>query len=229
MYNKLFAKIVRSSIWLEPTPTRLIWFMFIALMDEDGFVQFASVANVAHTARVDEPEAEEAIKILESPDSNSADEDNAGRRIERVPGGWMVLNASKYRDLVTRDMIRQKTRERVARHRAKNKGNGAVTLSNVEVTQSDTDTRVQSETRVHVANNWLTEDDAWIELQRILSEKEIKEHIGLWIARIKENRSALYEAICDYKDKRNQRKVKNVGAWLTQRYQHFKELSAQRT
>ncbi len=133
MYNKLFSKIVDSSIWLEPTPTRIVWLMFIAVMNEDGFVQFASVANVAHRARITDEEAEQAIKILESPDANSADDENDGRRVEKVPGGWMILNASKYRDLVTREMQRAATRERVARHRSKLKGkdgNASVTPCN---------------------------------------------------------------------------------------------------
>ncbi len=144
MYNKLFSKIVTSSIWLEPTPTRIVWLMFIALMNEDGFVQFASAANVAHTARISESEAAEAIIILEGPDLNSADEENDGRRIEKVPGGWMILNAGKYRDLVTREMVREQTRIRVARKRLKDKGvtrcNAPVTQSNGSVTPSDTDT-----------------------------------------------------------------------------------------
>ncbi len=144
MYNKLFSKIVTSSIWLEPTPTRIVWLMFIALMNEDGFVQFASAANVAHTARINDPEADEAIKILEGPDPNSADEENDGRRIEKVPGGWMILNAGKYRDLVTREMVREQTRIRVARKRAKDKG---VTLCNAPVTPSDTDTDTDTEKR----------------------------------------------------------------------------------
>lgn len=147
MYNKLFSKIVDSSIWLEPTPTRIVWLMFIAVMNEDGFVQFASVANVAHRARITDEEAEQAIKILESPDPNSADDENDGRRIEKVPGGWMILNAGKYRDLVTREMQRSATRERVARHRLKLKGgkvcNALVTPRNASVTQSDTDTETK--------------------------------------------------------------------------------------
>lgn len=152
MYNKLFSKIVDSSIWLEPTPTRIVWLMFIAVMNEDGFVQFASVANVAHRARIKDDEAEEAIRILESPDPNSADDENEGRRIEKVPGGWMILNASKYRDLVTREMQRAATRERVKRHRQKTKSavvtpcNANVTERNGSVTQSDTytDTKKKS-------------------------------------------------------------------------------------
>ena len=148
MYNKLFSKIVTSSIWLEPTPTRIVWLMFIAVMNEDGFVQFASIANVAHTARIKDDEAAEAIRILEAPDPNSADEDNEGRRIEKVPGGWMVLNSVKYRDLATREMIREQTRIRVARKRAKDKGlvtecNAKVTKRNGKLTLSDTDTETK--------------------------------------------------------------------------------------
>lgn len=155
MYNKLFAKIVDSSIWLEPDQTRIVWFMFIALMNEDGFVQFASIANVAYRARISHRKAAEALKILEGPDPNSADPDNEGRRIEKVPGGWIVLNADKYRDLVTRQMVREQTRERVARHRAKQKvteGNANVTHSNETVTPSDTDTPTTTKKKEEAAD-----------------------------------------------------------------------------
>lgn len=142
MYNKLFTKILDSSIWLEPTPTRIVWLTFIAVMDEDGFVAFAAPANVAHRARVELPEAEVAIAALEAPDENSSDPDHDGRRIERVPGGWIVLNAAKYRALTTRVIIQEQTRKRVARHRAKLKGlpidecNASVTQANAPVTPS---------------------------------------------------------------------------------------------
>jgi hypothetical protein len=139
MYNKIFTKILDSSIWLESDPTRIVWLTFIAAMDEDGMVQFASAANVAHRARVSEEDARKAIAKLEGPDLNSSDPDNEGRRIERVPGGWLVLNAGKYRDLVTRTVQRERTRARVNRFRAKDKpiGNAPVTVSNVLVTQSE--------------------------------------------------------------------------------------------
>jgi hypothetical protein len=140
MYNKLFSKIVTSSIWLEPTPTRMIWITFLALMDEDGFAQIASVANLAHTARIDIADATAAVKILESPDENSGDKDHEGRRIERVPGGWIVLNAVKYKELVTRTHAKEKTRERVKRFREKTKCNADVTPANDLVTPSETDT-----------------------------------------------------------------------------------------
>jgi hypothetical protein len=138
VYNKIFTKILDSSIWLETHPTRIVWFTFLAAMDEHGFAQFASIKNLAHRARVTDDECETAVKCLESPDSNSSDPDNEGRRIERVHGGWIVLNCEKYRVLVTRAVAQEKTRQRVARFRANKRaaGNAPVTPSNVPVTPS---------------------------------------------------------------------------------------------
>lgn len=144
MYNKLFTKILDSSIWLENTPTRLVWITMLAAMDEDGMCQFASVGNLAHRARITKEEAEEAVLRLESPDPDSSDPDNEGRRIERVPGGWIVLNASKYRDLVTREVAKEKTRVRVARHREKKVCNGSVTLVKRSVTPSEAYTETEA-------------------------------------------------------------------------------------
>jgi len=136
MYNKLFTKILDSSIWLEDDSTRLIWLTVLAVMDQDGFAQFASVANLAHRARVPLEAAQKAVERLEGPDLDSSDPDNGGRRIERIGGGWLVLNAEKYREIVTRAVAREKTRERVKKHRA---GNAPVTPSNTSVTPSDAD------------------------------------------------------------------------------------------
>lgn len=151
MYNKLFTKILDSSIWLESDTTRIVWLTLLAAMDEDGFAQFASVANLAHRARVPLDACLEAVKCLESPDIDSGDKDNDGRRIERVEGGWMVLNAEKYRLMVTRVVARERTRERVRKFREKRSNNvtsnAPVTVANVQVTPSDTDTDTRSETR----------------------------------------------------------------------------------
>jgi hypothetical protein len=156
MYNKLFAKILDSSIWLESDTTRIVWLTLIASMNEDGFCQFAAIGNLAQRAIVPLEKCKEAVRILESPDTESGDDANEGRRIERVPGGWMVLNATKYRDMVTREIVKEQTRNRVANHRAKKKGDNApvtvsnapVTVSNApvkNVTQSDTDTDTETD------------------------------------------------------------------------------------
>jgi hypothetical protein len=120
VYNKLFTKILDSTIWLESDSTRLVWITFIAAMDEDGFVALSSVGNVAARARVSLEAAAAAILSLESPDAQDKTQDHDGRRIERVPSGWMVLNAAKYRDIILRASAREQTRARVAKHRARN-------------------------------------------------------------------------------------------------------------
>ena len=149
MYNKIFTKILDSSVWLEPTATRIVWITMIAAMDENGFCQFAAIGNVAGRARVSEEDAKRAIKALESPDPESSDDANEGRRIERVPGGWMVLNAPKYRAIVTRVNAQERTKERVRRFREKKQGvtvgNGHVTPTSGAVTPSETETEIETE------------------------------------------------------------------------------------
>lgn len=117
MYNKLFTKILDSSIWLAPDPVRLVWITLIAAMDEDGNCMFACAANVAARARVTVEQAEQALAAFEAPDRNSGDPENEGRRIERIPGGWHLLNAHKYRAMVTKAIIREQTRQRTAKYR----------------------------------------------------------------------------------------------------------------
>jgi hypothetical protein len=141
MYNKLFTRILDSSIWLQPTSTRIVWVTFLAAMDEHGFCQFAAVGNVSQRAMVPLKAAQSAIECLEAPDPESSDKSNEGRRIERVPGGWIVLNAEKYQALATRAHVQEQTRDRVKRHReSKRTCNAPVTVCNETVTPSDTDT-----------------------------------------------------------------------------------------
>jgi hypothetical protein len=135
VYNKLFSKILDSSIWLASDATRLVFLTCIASMDEDGICHFASVPNLAHRARVDLAAAERAVAELEAPDPHSADPENGGRRLERVPGGWLVLNAAKYRELVKRSDQRAATARRVRKHRETRRNTDSVTGN-----RSDTDT-----------------------------------------------------------------------------------------
>lgn len=159
MYNKLFTKILDSSIWLENHSTRIVWITFLACMDQDGVVGLSSIGNVANRARVTEEEAAEAIRCLENPDTKNPDQDNEGRRIERIPGlGWFVLNASKYREIVKAENVRAATRARVREHRAKTVTNvtdvtdcnADVRKCNETVTPSDSDTEAKERESVRV-------------------------------------------------------------------------------
>lgn len=147
MYNKLFAKILDSSIWLENDQTVRVWITFLAAMDEDGFAAFASIPNLAHRARVSLDATQAAVTCLESPDPHSSDPEHAGRRIERVPGGWVVLNARVYRDMASREQARRRTAERVRRFRAKGTESDSVeTREHVTLNGHDVTVRNVSET-----------------------------------------------------------------------------------
>jgi hypothetical protein len=139
MYNKLFTKILDSSIWLAPDPHRLVWITLIAAMDQNGYAQFACVENLAARARVSVDETRAAIAAFEAPDPYAPEQDFDGRRIERIQGGWFVLNAEKYRNIVTRAVANEQARVRMQKHRAKHAvtqplrsvtPSGSVSLSN---------------------------------------------------------------------------------------------------
>jgi hypothetical protein len=121
VYNKLFTKILDSSIWLAPDPHRLVWITLIATMDRHGIAQFACAENLALRARVDLEETRKAILAFESPDPFGPHQEYEGRRIERIDGGWLVLNAEKYREIVSAAVAAEKNRERVRRHRESRK------------------------------------------------------------------------------------------------------------
>lgn len=123
MYNRLFTKILDSSIWLEPTATRIVWITLLATMDKNGYAHFSAIENLAGRARIPIKETLEAVAILSSPDPNSANPDNEGRRIERVPGGFIILNAEIHRGTMNKEIEREQTRVRVAAHREKLKCN----------------------------------------------------------------------------------------------------------
>lgn len=119
MFTKLFYRILDSSIWLEPHATRIVWVTLLAAMDEDGYAHFSTVENLASRARVTLEECENALKCFLSPDTKSPHQEHEGRRVERVPGGFMILNAPKYRALARREQSLQQNRLRVAKFREK--------------------------------------------------------------------------------------------------------------
>jgi hypothetical protein len=149
MYNKLFQSILDSTIWLEPDPTRIVWLTLLASMDQDGYARFGSIDALAWRAHENADDTKKAVATLEAPEASSAHEGDDGRRIERVPGGWLVLNAAKYREIVRAEESRARNRERVEKHRQNRRNtnpcNGGVMGGNDSVMQSDTDAGASAE------------------------------------------------------------------------------------
>lgn len=96
-FTKLDSEITKSSIWSESSDTRIVWITFLAEKDQNGFVG-GSIPGLARLANVSIDAFKIALECLEGPDPYSRTTDNDGRRIEKVDGGWTVLNHKKYRE-----------------------------------------------------------------------------------------------------------------------------------
>lgn len=119
-YTKLFTRILDSTIWREDDPTRLLWITMLALADRDGNV-FCTIPGLADRARITLKQCEYALERFQQPDKYSWSQENQGRRIAVIEGGWYLINHSKFRALMSEEDQREKTRRRVAKWREKNK------------------------------------------------------------------------------------------------------------
>lgn len=115
----LFSKIVDSSLWCEPDFVVKVFITMLAKKDADHVVR-GSAFNIASWAKKTEKEALEALRVLSSPDTRRLEpQPFDGRRIERVEGGWLVLNGQSYQDLMRGINRRQYKAAKQAEYRAK--------------------------------------------------------------------------------------------------------------
>jgi hypothetical protein len=97
-FTKLFSSITESTIWAEPDHIRILWITILAMADRKGRV-WSSIPGLANRARITIPQVEEGLERFLSPDEYSRTEDNEGRRIAKIDGGWRLLNYDKYRSI----------------------------------------------------------------------------------------------------------------------------------
>lgn len=157
-FTKLSSGILASTVWQEPNSTRIVWITMLALADKTGHVA-ASIPGLAHLARVTLQEAEAALATFSAPDPYSRTPENEGRRIEPVPGGWVLLNHGAYRARRDADETKERKREwdrqnRPSGHaRAKDvpTQSDAVRQNRPSPPQADTDTEAKKEQKLEVA------------------------------------------------------------------------------
>lgn len=119
-YTKLFGSLVTSSVWSEDDKTRLVWITMLALSDRDGLVE-AAIPGLARAANVSLEDCENAIVKLEGPDHYSRSLEHEGRRVERVDGGFRILNYARYSLKMSFEDRREYQRRKQAEYR-KRKG-----------------------------------------------------------------------------------------------------------
>jgi len=118
-FTKLHDCILNSSIWNEPDCVRIVWITLLAMSDENGEVK-ASLGGLAHQARKTVEDTTRALTVLLLPDADSSRPQFDGRRIEKIDGGWRLLNHAYYRELGMTDSQRAYWRDRQREHRKKN-------------------------------------------------------------------------------------------------------------
>jgi len=100
---------------MDTDRTRIVWITMLALADKNGEVQ-ASIPGLARIAGVPLPDCEEAINKFLGPDPYSRTPDDEGRRIEKIDGGWALLNHAKYREMASREESKEANAIRQKRH-----------------------------------------------------------------------------------------------------------------
>lgn len=141
---------------------------FLAAQDQEGFVACASMANLARLANMTIEDTEKALEILMAEDPNSTNPENEGRRVEKVPGGFLVLNGPLYRSLRDSQNQRELTRKRVAKYREIKKCN-AKALPSVTGTLprvSPTSASASASASVSKKKEKLNKETVWEELKK---------------------------------------------------------------
>lgn len=174
-FVKLYGTILDSTIWLEPLPTKVVWITMLAMADATGCVR-SSIPNLAKRAGVSRQECEDALVTLSAPDPDSKTPDYEGRRIERIDGGWFILNHRKYRDMRTDAQIATAERVKNWRHNKgvtvtevtdvtpRNKKKRDVRTDTYTEEERDTDkttTKAKPLSAVRKTPNWVSEGLDW--------------------------------------------------------------------
>ncbi len=98
----------------------------------------ASIPGLANRARVPVEDCRTALDTFQSPDRDSRNPANEGRRIEVLPegGGWRLLNHEHYRDLIDQAQRQERQKIYMRTYRAKKKANITIKAENVQVVEN---------------------------------------------------------------------------------------------
>ncbi len=135
-YTKVFSSIITSTIWSEDDQTRIIWITMLAIADRHGDVA-GSVPGLARIASVPIEACRRALEKFMGPDPDSRTTDDEGRRIEKIEGGWHLLNYEKYREMATDEDRKLKAALRQQRARDRKKRNAGVTPPSHQIPQAE--------------------------------------------------------------------------------------------
>lgn len=98
-YTCIFKRTLASRVWSLSPSTRCVWLWMKLQADPEGYVN-ADLAGVAAGANVAAEEARRALEGFCAPDPDAdPDDPHEGRVLERVRGGWLILDHESEREL----------------------------------------------------------------------------------------------------------------------------------
>jgi len=110
-------RLLNSTLWLECWQAKLVFIGMLAAADYEGFVDYPSVAALAHRLNLPISDVEKGLEVLCAADPNSRSKEEGGRRVMRVDAGWKLVNYEKYRESRSRKQVL--AANRVAKFREK--------------------------------------------------------------------------------------------------------------
>jgi hypothetical protein len=96
-YVKLACSILDSSLWILATDIRIVFITILAMCNSEGLCE-ATAPGIARRANLPLAAVRRALRKLEDPDPDDKSGVAEGRRLERVSGGYRVINYLAYRD-----------------------------------------------------------------------------------------------------------------------------------
>lgn len=125
-FTKLDEALFESSLCAAGAVPFAVFMLLLAKAKPPDGVARVSSSAIAGVLRITDEECLKAFAVLQAPDRESRSLENEGRRIERVDGGWLILNYWKYRVMRDPDTRREQNREAAKRWRAKRDGEPSV-------------------------------------------------------------------------------------------------------
>jgi hypothetical protein len=125
-FAKVHASISDSSIMDEALHVRWLWVILLTRADENGNVT-GTLSALARRANITLEEAEDAMRVLTSPDPNSTSAAEEGRRVVDLgENQWFIVNHAYYRDraLYERKKELSRIRSQIYRERKKEAADG---------------------------------------------------------------------------------------------------------
>lgn len=182
-YTPVFREFTTSSMWAHSPAVRCVWIYMMLHADPEGFVP-GTIPGLAVAANVSLDETREAIALFMAPDPDSNTQAHEGRRLEKVPHGWRILNFTYWRELARTEAekARKRTWAQANRKRAANDTSDDVdTSTDVDASSEFIDAPKPKPKPPDLSSSSSTASDAQVVESRGLVLRELNGDIPEWL------------------------------------------------